>query len=472
MGRFLLAVAIGLWSWAADAARPSFVVVMTDDMPVSMGSAMPLTRQLVGARGITFRQAFVEDPLCCPSRATFLTGRYAHNHGVHTNSQSVPDGGWKAFRAAGNESRTLAVWLQAAGYRTALIGKYLNGYSGADATHIPEGWTRWFAETSNLRGGFNWGASDQGVRRWHGTAPTHYATDVLLTRSQSFIDAAVAAGRPFFLFLSVAAPHHPWVAAPRHSAVPLTGRVPRTPDFNEAVVSDKPGFLRLPRLSSTAIALLDDHYARALRSLRAVDEAVQSLIAKLDSVGRLGDTFVIFTSDNGYHFGQHRLPEGKQVPYDTDLRVPLAIRGPGIPPGRVNDSAMVLNVDLAPTILELAGIAVPAVVDGGSFKDLLIASVPSRPRRHAFPIAGWADPITPMPWDIEYRGVRTARYTWVEWSNGARELYDTMADPYQLQNRANAAALATVRAQLAALTARLRTCAGQTCRDVEAAPAP
>jgi arylsulfatase A-like enzyme len=303
-------------------------------------------------------------------------------------------------------------------------------------------------------------------------ASSHYTTDVLLAKSTSFIDTAVTANKPFFLMLSVSAPHAPWPPATRHAGLPLTGQVPRTPDFNEATVSDKPSFLRLPSLSPSAVALLDNHYVQALRSLRAVDEAVRSLVVRLQSTGRLANTFVIFMSDNGYHFGQHRLPEGKQVPYDTDLRIPLAIRGPGIAAGRVNNADIVLNVDLAPTVLELAGVAVPSVVDGRSFKDLLIAGSPSRPKRQSFPVAGWVDPPSSLPWNMEYRGVRTKRHSWVEWSNGARELYNIVADPYQLQNRANASAYSAIRAQLAALTARLRTCAGQVCRNVEAEATP
>lgn len=461
------AMGVLLVGTVASAAQPNFVVIMTDDMPVSMLSAMPFTKSLIGAEGSSYEKAYVEVPLCCPSRSTFLTGMYAHNHMVRTNENTM--GAYKTFRDRGLENQTIAVWLKNAGYRTALIGKYLNGYVGADVAHIPPGWTRWFAAVGNFRNGFNWSASDQGVYRAYGTGDSNFTTDVLLSKATEFIAQSATGTQPFFLFFSVSAPHEPAPSPSRHAGLFTTSIVPRTPAFNEADMSDKPSFLaQYPVLSATDTALRDIHYGDGLRSLQSVDEAVKTIYTQLQTLGKLENTYLIFTSDHGSHFGEHRAPEGKQLPYEEDVQVPLLIRGPNVRANHINSQDLIVNVDLAPTILELAGIPIPSSVDGTSAKPLIdMGTSLTQPWRKAFPLARWRGPtdnLAPYP---HFTGVHTGQYTWVEWANGEKELYDLAVDPYQINNVASSTQYAATRAQLSTLGAALGTCVGAACRTLE-----
>jgi len=246
--------------------------------------------------------------------------------------------------------------------------------------------------------------------------------------------------------------------------------VPRTPSFAEADVTDKPAFLRYPKLSTAAIATLDRNYGQRLRSLQAVDEAVRKVHDALKAAGRLNDTYIIFVADNGLHAGQHRLPEGKQLAYEEDINLPLLIRGPGVGRNRVDATHLVANVDLAPTLAQLAGAKLPDP-DGRSYAGLLgtVAAAPAT-WRESLPLARWRIPNAaddPLP---AFRGVRTSRYTWVEWADGARELYDNQRDPYQLANLAADPASAGRRTQLAKLAAEFAACQGAGCRKAENRP--
>ena len=246
--------------------------------------------------------------------------------------------------------------------------------------------------------------------------------------------------------------------------------MPRTPSFAESDIADKPSFLRGNRLDQAAIALLDRDYAQRLRALRAVDEAVRSIHDTLKAAGRLDDTYIIFASDNGYHGGQHQQPAGKQLPYEEDIHVPLLIRGPTVTAGRSDSDHIIGNIDLAPTIARLAGIPALPGADGRSFAGLLGSAATTAGWRQSLKIARWRSPSAagdPVP---AFRGVRTTCYTWVEWANGERELYDNLRDPHQLANLAADPASAGRRAQLARLAADLASCAGAACRKVENRP--
>ena len=479
--------ALWLAGGTAAAAPPNIVFILADDMDYAALQWMPQTRALVGDGGATFTRSYAEVALCCPARATLLTGLYAHTHRVLTVDNA--NGGFRQFRKRGHEKQTLAVWLRNAGYETALVGKYLNGFpDDQPETYVPPGWSWWVAavqrgETPYRQ--FDYKLNENGKLVFYGKAATAYGTDVYARKAVEFIQAQAKAGKPFFLFLSLFSPHAPATAAPRHKAMFADAVVPRTPSFAEADISDKPSFLRNSVLDAAAVAALDADYGQRLRSLQAVDEAVRKVHDALKAAGRLDDTYIVFASDNGYHDGQHMQPAGKQLPYEEDIRQPLLIRGPGIPAGRIVDQ-LVGNADLAPSIAALAGVPLPVPVDGRSFVPLLAAPLPTVPPpavpppavppptdpsavpwRQALPLARWRIPnATSDPWP-EFTGVRTAAYTWIEWANGERELYDDNADPYQLSNLAADPALEATRMQLARLNADLKACRGPVCKAVE-----
>ncbi len=490
---------------AAAARPPNIIVIVTDDLDARSATCLPNVQTLLAAEGVTFANAFATTPLCCPSRASILRGQYAHNHGVLSNSGE--NGGFPTFYRLGDEESTVATWLQDAGYRTALVGKYLNRYpKGAAASHIPPGWDKWtaFASSDEDEGGSyysGYALNVDGDTVFYGQQPAEYSTDVLTAEATDFVDRSVTSGDPFFLYIGPFAPHGPSTPASRHTGAFADVQAPRTPSFDETDVSDKPAWVQaLPPLSADQTALLDDRYQRRLRSLLAVDEMVASLVETLSATGALDNTYILFMSDNGYHLGEHGIPVGKQSPYDESLRVPLIVRGPGVPAGVVED-AIALNIDLAPTFAELAGASPAAFVDGRSLVPLLHGEAPAG-WRHGFLVEHYDRTLpeqwgTPGPVPMEeasldadqqeleeadgdevtgvtpidsppYLGLRTEQYLYVEYASGERELYDMRADPYQLQNLASTADPALL-ADLAAALDHLRVCAAATCRDAEVA---
>ena len=475
----LVGIALALPIPVEAATRPDIVFILTDDMSYTDLAVMPRTRKLLGDQGTAFRRAYVNVSLCCPSRATILTGRYAQNTGVHRNGGT--GGGYHAFAANGNEQSTIGVALSAAGYRTALIGKYLNGYpSSGDRSHVPPGWSTWAAGMDDIYGQFDYKLNVNGNEEAYGHRPADYAGDVFAGKALDFIDASVAARKPYFLYLALISPHSPATAAPRHADLFPTAKVPRTPSFLETDISDKPPFYRGPILKPKQIAVLDEAYRRRLRSLQSVDEAVAAIYQKLKHLGRLRDTYIVFTSDNGFRLGDHRLGIGKETGYEQDIHVPLIIRGPRVPAGRRSD-ALVDNADLAPTFAAWAGAPPPPDVDGRSLTPLLGRSGPGR-WRTTLPVAHWPDSSfigldeangifksLPTPRAPEWHGLRSGRYLFINYTSGDRELYDTDKDPYQLANLAKTADPAFV-AALHERALRLAHCAGNRCRRLEDAP--
>ena len=447
----LLALAVP----ATAAARPNVLVIETDDQTVADMAALPYTRAQLGRPGTTFANSFVSLSQCCPSRATFLTGRYAHNHGVL--DIGGPFGGFKRL----DGSETLPVWLQRAGYSTAVVGKYLNGYRGPA---VPPGWS----EFHGLPGGvtyrfYDYALNENGMLRQFGTAPADYQTDVLTGRAEQLIGTLRA---PWFMWVTYVAPHNarPFdiddprtirttVPAPRHRDAFTGVPMPRDAAYDEADVRDKPPAIRSrPRLRTGARRAIQEAWRQRMASLLAVDEGVARLFAALRRAGELDHTLIIFTSDNGYLLGAHRVPSGKVLPYEPSIRVPLLMRGPGIPRGAVRRD-LVWNGDLAPTILDATGARAPFALDGRS----LLA--PPDPRRDVVLEGPPAQGTNGMP---RFTGLRTPRYAYVEYARGARELYDLREDPDQLDNRAGKRPRLARR--LAARLEALRGCAGVSCR--------
>lgn len=390
---------------AAAQARPNIVLVMADDLDQLLGTMehTPHINRLLRDAGVSLERYLITDSLCCPSRTTYLRGQYPHNHGVLTNT--APDGGYEKLDSLGLEASTVATWLRDAGYRTGFAGKYVNGFPlKDDLLHIPPGWDHWASPMrGNAYASYNYTLNVDGKQEAHGEAEADHITDVLAGHARAFLKDLTETASPFFLMVTPYAPHSPSDPAPRHAALFPDAQVPRTPAFNEADMSDKPPPLRMrAALTDAQIAEADALYRKRLQAMQAVDEMVAALVADLEASGELADTLFIFTSDNGYHLGQHRLPEGKAMAYEEDIRVPFYARGPGIAAGGKDDAHLVANIDLAPTLAQIAGAQVPDFVDGRSFGWLLGHGAPPATWRQALlveqyplgsPAGGDPDPL-------------------------------------------------------------------------------
>ncbi len=433
---------------------------------------MPITQNLLEKHGEKFTNAWVTRSLCCPSRATILRGQYTHNHKVWTNVN--PSGGFWRFYDQGLENSTIATWLDDAGYDTVLIGKYLNPYgldrdgNYAPTTYVPPGWDRWYAWEGTYRGHhIKYDMNENGKIVTYYRSETH-DTDLYARTAERFI-RQTAGGAPFFMHLSTNAPHDPSYYAPRHADLFSDTSLPRPPSFNERVVSDKPAWVRnKPMLSPTEVQKLTRLYRDRLRALQSVDEMVGRLVDALRDTGELSNTYIVFTSDNGVYFGEHRLTH-KGAAYNASPRIPLLVRGPSVPQGAIR-SQMVLNNDLAPTFADLGGVQVPSFVDGRSLKPLLgTNSSPGSSWRTAFLIEHRRAPeeqedVRAIP---NYYAVRTSRYLYVEYpTTGEKELYDLDADPYELKNVYPSASPTLLSALKRRLNA-LKSCAGAECKMVE-----
>jgi arylsulfatase A-like enzyme len=474
--------------------RPNVVLIVADDLDANLPEMMPAVNALLREEGTTFANAFVTDPSCGPSRASLLRGQYVHNHEVFSNGGEY--GGFARFYRLGHESSTIATWLQEAGYRTALIGKYLNYYpDGAAPDHVPPGWDEWYGLVSTKY--FRFRYNDNGRLGRTEDVPAAYQTDVLAERAQAFVRETVPTGEPFFLYIAPKAPHDPATPAPRHADAVPAARAPRDPSFNEEDVADKPDYMRaLPPRNERQLAELDERYRRRLRTMLAVDELIAGLVETLAETGILENTYFFFTSDNGHFLGEHRLSHGKGLAYDGSLRVPLLVRGPGVAAGR-SEGRLVNNADLAPTIAALAGVEVPDFVDGRSLTPLLhgeetpvwrqvtlvediakLYKTENESAATAEPERGGEDDEEAENEELDggrsavpaYRALRALDWLYVAYETGERELYDLRADPYQLENRAGASELAAVEARLAERLKALAGCAGAECRALEDEP--
>jgi N-acetylglucosamine-6-sulfatase len=470
-------------SLAQTAPKPNILFILGDDLRASDLERMPNTQSLLANQGVKFTKAWTTRSLCCPSRASTLRGQYAHNHNVWVNVP--PLGGFWSFYDQGHENSTIATWLNAAGYDTILIGKYLNRYgldrngNYAPTTYVPPGWDYWHAwqgaYPSNTTYDINEKRSKDQLR---GQIVTYqrsqiHDTDLHARTAEDFI-RNTAGGAPFFMHLSPNAPHHPSYFAERHANMFTDTPLPRPSSFNEADVSDKPQWVRdKPRLSSTRVQELTNFYRKRLRALQSVDEMVKQLVDALSTetdplTGKplIDNTYIVFTSDNGIYLGEHRLTE-KAAAYNAAPRVPLIVRGPGVPRG-VTRSQMALNNDLAPTFASWAGVTPPTWVDGRSLAPLLSASPPASWRtaflvehRRSLEEFGYVRDIP------NYDAVRTAQYNYVEYETGEKELYDLIADPTELTSLHSSASHSAVISNLKARLDALKSCAGQTCRTAE-----
>ncbi len=447
--------------------RPNVLVVMTDDQTLEQLSGMKRVQRLLVDRGTEFRRNFASFPLCCPSRATYLTGQYAHNHGVRDNEG--PDGGYYKL----DSSNTLPVWMEDAGYHTGHIGKYLNLYGTREPSEVPPGWTEWYGSVDpSTYEYYGFTLNQNGAPKTFPARERKYQSDVYTRKAVSFIARRAPSDVPFFLSVAYLAPHGggpkpsgqlcadkgPKPAA-RHLGKFRDARVPLPPSFNERDVSDKPAFVRkLDRFNGDEVRAIKKKSRCRREALLAVDEGVEKLVDELRSTGELADTLVLFTSDNGFFVGEHRFRGGKSRHYEESTRVPLVMRGPGIPAGeRVTD--LVANVDLAPTIADAGEATLGHVVDGESLLPLA-ADPGARPNRDILLESGPGGKVD-RP---EFAAVRTPRYVWAEYTEGGRELYDLERDKFELKSRHDDPSYADERSELEDRLDELRDCAGASCR--------
>jgi len=492
--------------------RPNIVAIMVDDMREDELRYMPYTQQLIGDRGVQFTNSFATYPLCCPSRASFLLGQYTHNHRVFSHREPW---GFKSL----NDTSTLATWLQDSGYATVFLGKYLNGYgpqpapdgSSSDSVrYVPPGWTEW---RGSIDGGLP--ADDPAAGNTYRYFDTtlnvngerfdnyagRYQTRVYGGLSERIIGRRAASEEPFFFWVNYTAPHH---GAPREyddpravmrddgertktvtPAVPAEVRglfdssIAAAPGaYGEEDMSDKPAFLAAPPINDAEAAALLEAARQRAEALSVVDLQVQRTVAALQASGELDDTLLMFTSDNGYFLGEHRIRQGKTLPYDPALRVPLLMAGPGIPAGELRSDPY-LNIDTAPTLATLAG-AMPGPetqIDGQSMLDVarggdqgwtravLTETGPRSTVRTTDESGEPLNPVDPGEPDLRYiLGIRTARYLYTDNAAGEVELYDLAVDPLQLENLAYDPSYLETQVLLADVLQQFRACDGSSCR--------
>jgi N-acetylglucosamine-6-sulfatase len=429
----------------AQSGKPNVIFVLTDDLSWNLIPFMPQVQQMQ-RDGATFNNYFVTDSLCCPSRASMLTGRFPHNTGVFTNSP--PDGGFNVFRKRGGEQATFGTALQAGGYHTAFMGKYLNGYqpdrNTGSGPYVPPGWNDW-AVAGNGYPGYNYDLNVNGQIVHHGKQPSDYMTDVLADHGSKVIDQAAAAGTPFAMEIAPFTPHGPSTPAPRDENSFPGITAPRTPAFNNIDTANPPPWLGpAPPLGPDAIRQIDESFRKRVQSVQAIDAMIGKLRQQLVAKGLDRNTYLVFGSDNGFHLGEHRLKAGKQTAFDTDIRVPLMVTGPGVPAGQKVDE-MAANIDLAPTFAEIGGTAPPPDTDGRSLLPLLRGQDPPDWRKsvlieHHGPNDGPDDPDAQRPdsgTPPTYQAIRTPTELYAEYVGGQREYYDLTRDPDELHNVAD-----------------------------------
>lgn len=519
----LLAGALGRAPGLADAKRPDIVVIQTDDQTSRMLHAryvdrrgkkrpvMPNTLGLIAARGVEFTNYYASVPVCSPSRSTLLSGQYAHTSGLIRNLGIL--GGASGIARSPVYDRNLAASLRGAGYRTAHFGRFVNGYGsprGIDDRPVPPGWSTWATDWTpgpvrrfygyqlnvdgRIEGPFGkvrygpWRNKDSprcpslGLR-------CDYHTDQITTRAVREIRNSPR-NRRIYVQVDYQAPHGaPGNAttepARRHIGSARRTPLPRPPSFNERNVRDKPPKIRRGsrRLDEGEVDRLGRRWKRELESLRSVDESVGRIIRTLRRTGRLSSTYVFFLSDNGAFFGEHRYANSKFLAYEPSANVPLLVRGPGIPRGS-RSGTIVANVDVAPTVADLAGARLMLRPDGRTFRPQL--KHPRRVGRRAVVIESYRLPSRALYAHLESKGIETpddlrahvsatvpavnfaairaGRYKYVEYEGGGRELYDLRRDPDEMVNRVGWPAYGGAVRKLARQMEWRRFCEGATCR--------
>ncbi|KAK4073871.1 hypothetical protein Trihar35433_3345 [Trichoderma harzianum] len=442
----------------ADAApsRPNIVFILTDDQDNHMGSLqhMPSLQKHLVHQGTTFERHYCSTAICCPSRVSLWTGQLAHNTNV--TNVNPPWGGYPKFVQNGYNDHHLALWLQQSGYNTYYVGKLFNAHTiyNYDSPHV-SGYT----QSNFFLDPFTYQYYNVSTTK-NGAPPTNpvgqYSTDIVAESANEFLDHALQDDSPFFITLAPIAPHalvgegslggfDPPQVAERHEGLFPEYKIPRTANFNPDSPSGVNWVSKLPKLNDTILDYNDEYQRQRLRSLQAVDEIVESVVDRLEQAGVLEDTFIFYTSDNGYHIGQHRLHPGKTCGFETDINVPLVVRGPGVPAQRVTQVPS-SHTDLAPTILRIAGIEIGDKKFDGTPID--IHGKDTEPRSEHAAVEFWGFGLAeslfgrengpPIYLNNTYKGLRIEAesygFYYSVWCSNERELYDMKADPGQLHN--------------------------------------
>jgi N-acetylglucosamine-6-sulfatase len=434
----------------ARSGAPNIVFILTDDLSIDLLRFMPHVRAMERL-GLTFSDYFVSDSLCCPSRASIFTGDFPHDTRVFGNFG--PNAGFHTFYRRREELHTFAVALQHAGYLTAMMGKYLNGYmerrghiadgstTDIPANYVPPGWSEWDVAGWGYPE-FGYTLNEDGRLRRYGHRPSDYLTDVLARKGIAFIKSAARSGRPFFLELATFAPHYPYVPAPRNARDFAGLQAPRPRSF-DVLPTHAPQWLAAhPPLTSRQEAQIDRVFRLRAQSVEAVDRMIGEIQRQLRASGIAGSTYIVFSSDNGLHTGQYRLMPGKLTALDTDIRVPLVVTGPGVPAG-TSTAKLAENVDLAETFAAIAGTRLDG--DGHSLLALWHGKSPGGWRNAAL-VEHRGSRLSVLDPDFQqsasgspttYEAMRTRSFLYVEYADGEREFYDLRTDPFELHNIAD-----------------------------------
>ncbi len=450
-------------SAAIVASRPNIVFFMTDDQNLEQMVALPSVRELIADRGVSFDNAINPLPLCCPARASLLTGTYPHNHGVVSN-RAESGGGFDGL----DQTNTLARWLDDAGYRTGHVGKYMNGYS--QKSTIPTGWDEWWAASGNPFLMYDYTLNHNGVEESFGYEPEDYKTDVLTGLALDFVEDAAPRPEPFYLQLWYTAPHSEQGTdstgrkfndaprpAPRHENLEVADEFPSDPSFDEEDVSDKPAWVQaLPPIPPGREEAIARNVRGKLASLAAVDEGIRQVIEAVEATGEQDETVLVFTSDNGYLHGEHRFPSGKEAVYEPAIRAPFYVAGPGFEAETAVPGPITFT-DLAPTLAGLAGATLGLTSDGRTLHETMADPEADR----AILVLSGID----IPAERQFTAVRTMGWLYATYpETGDVELYDLRDDPHELESRHADEDFREQRAALEGLLAALTGCAGPSCQ--------
>jgi N-acetylglucosamine-6-sulfatase len=474
------AFALLLASKTAVFGAPNIVVILTDDQEDTGSMAyMPKVHSLLAEQGLTFTNSFVNLSLCAPSRASFLTGLSAHNTGIKANNP-IDGGGWQAFKD--REANALPVWLDRVGYKTAFLGKYVNHYGqqsnfgallswagnlanvelkgpniGNPRDWVPPGWDLWYAFTEWRARYFDYAVNENGPILYFDHRQSDYSTDVLKERATRFIADQASKPDPFFMLIATKAVHAQGaraIPAARYAHAFEDVTLPSGPSFN---TKDGRHKAKGTSVKGETKAKLTKAYRAELQTLQSVDDLVEAVVQALQQAGKLDDTLIVYTSDNGFLYGQHGLV-GKSAAFEESIKVPLVMRGPGIAKGETRD-ALVNNLDVVATIAEFAGAKPGYPLDGRSLTPLFTDA--NAPWRSAIlfesPVTRFQTP------SARYIGVRTKKLKYVRYDSGYEQLFNLAKDPHELRNEAGQPRYADKLASLRSVNEKLKSCSGANC---------
>lgn len=414
-------------------ARPNIILVVTDDQDVASVGLMPKLDARIKSKGVSFTNAFVTSSWCAPSRGSILTGRYPGRFGGLAK-------GYPQLHGA-LEKTSLAPLLHQAGYRTAFIGKYMNRYGLSHPRYMPPGWDEWTALIDE-NSYYDFRMNENGRIVEYGNSPADYVTDVLAGKALNFLDTNEQ-DRPFFMYIGSVSPHNPNTPAPKYARA--CQDVPGVSLRFEGDISDKPAWVR--NYPDANRKLVDTYFGNAeimtrlmknrCRSLRSVDDMVESILGRLERDGRLENTYLFFVSDNGDGLSRHIPVSPKLSPYDEGIRVPLLVLGPGVPVGRQLPH-LASGVDILPTLADIAGVEPFKGTDGRSLLPVLNREpLPEEQWRQAIYAELAAPASEAWPWKSTpppYRMMRTKGIKYIEYDTGEREYYDLTVDPEEMDN--------------------------------------